>query len=250
MPLQVNSCVYFTRSEIVALSGHLVFASLPQSLFILLLCPVLCLRMQTLWTASPWLSVSQGGPGRRSEGKRIVHHFPPLPTWAPCAWQPWCPSTGVLSFPTPVPTPVSRSHPVPTVQLPSTQASRSYQPVDALSILVCSLDSNYTFVCSHFVKKSLSVLVCIHFISSRTLIGIGPRVYGHLAKIEFSEKITQEIWKGHAGTFELVSLLSQGAIGYQEKEPLAVFSGKSYLYRVEQTSKQHTREHSNVNTAF
>lgn len=40
MPLQVNSCVYFTRSEIVALSSHLVFASLPQSLFILLLCPV------------------------------------------------------------------------------------------------------------------------------------------------------------------------------------------------------------------
>lgn len=43
MPLQVNSCVYFTRSEIVTLSGHLVFASHPSSLFILLLCPVLCL---------------------------------------------------------------------------------------------------------------------------------------------------------------------------------------------------------------
>lgn len=136
MPLQVSSCVYFTQgSEIVTLSGHLVFLyPIPSpfsfsfsALFYVSGCRPYGLHLLGFLLANE-------GPGRRSEGKRI-HHFPPLPTWAPCAWQPW----KVLSFQIPVPAPVSRSHPIPTVQLPSTQASGSYQPIDALSILVCPL---------------------------------------------------------------------------------------------------------------
>lgn len=87
--------------------------------------------------------------------------------------------------------------------------------------------------------------LCLHFISSRILIGIGPRVYGHLAKIEFTGKITQGIWKGNARTFELVSVVPIAITGsYRilgERTINCVFKKVVYLYRVEQISKQHTK---------